>query len=71
MASLPLERHVILQRQGNSDSERVHEPRDRRASLSHSDKDFARLAVLVQPDHQIALVAAHRKVVDDSLAFIR
>src|SRR2546427_11063803 len=65
------ERYAVLQRKGNNDSEGVHEPCDGRACLGHADKDLTRLAVLVKPDHQIALVPAHRKVVDDSLAFFR
>src|SRR2546426_1859619 len=54
-----LERHAVLQREGNGDSEGVHESRNRRACLCHADEDFTRLAVLVHSDHQIAFVPAH------------
>ena len=48
--------------------EGVHQPADRGAFLGHGDEDLAGLAVLVQADRDVALVAGDRELVGDRRA---
>src|SRR5712692_5234576 len=66
-----LERHAILQADGNRQREAVHEPGERGALLGHLDKDLARRAVLVHAHGDVALVAPDGELVRDRVALAR
>ena len=60
--------HAVLQRDGNGQSEAVHQAADRRAFLGHGDEELARFAVGIEPDGDVALVSADVELVRDRRA---
>ena len=50
MASLPLKWYAKLQSQRYCRGETIHEPRDGRPFLGHSDENFARDTIFIQAD---------------------
>src|ERR1700737_4553446 len=66
-----LERHSVLQADGNGKREAVHEAGKCGTFLGHLDEDFARLAGLIHADSDVALVAADGKLVSDRGALAR
>jgi hypothetical protein len=66
-----LQRHAVLERQGDRGGEAVHQATDRRALLRHAQEDLAGGAVLVEADGQVALVAADVELVGDRGALVR
>ncbi len=71
LADEALDRHAVLQRDRRGRAQRVHQPADRRAFLAHGQEQLARLAVLVQPDGQIALVSSHVELVRERTPRVR
>src|SRR5207247_620295 len=65
------ERDTVLERDGDRRGERVHEAGDGRAFLRHLQEDLAGLAVWVEPDGDVALVAGDVKLVGDGRALRR
>ena len=51
-----LERHAVLQGDGDGQGEAVHQAADGGAFLGHGDEDFAGLAVGIEADGDVALV---------------
>ncbi len=58
-----VERHAVLEREGDGRRESVHETRDRGAFLGHRQEDLPRGAVLVEADGDVALVPRDRELV--------
>ena len=54
-----IERHTILQADGDCDGEIIHHRPEARALLVHIDEDFAQLAVLILTGAQIDLMSAN------------
>ena len=65
-----LQRHAVLQRVADRLRERVGEARDRRAFLRHRQEQLAGLAVLVEADGDVALVAGDVELVRDRLPLV-
>ena len=59
------ERHAVLEGQADRRRQRVHEAGDRGALLGHLDEDLAGLAVRVEADRDVALVAGDLELVRD------
>ena len=66
-----LERHTMLQRDRHRQGEAVHEPADRRAFFCHGDENFARAAVGIEADRDVALVSADVELVRHRHALFR
>src|ERR1700757_1675588 len=66
-----LERDSMLQRDRDGQSKAVHEPRDGRAFLGHGDEDFARAAVGIEADSDVAFVSSDLKLVCDGGPLLR
>ena len=62
------QRHAVLQRDGDGAGEAVHQAADRRTFLGHGDEDFARLAIGIEADGDVALVSADVELVRDRRA---
>ena len=62
---------AVLQRERNRRREGVHEAGDGGAFLGHDDEDFAGLAVFVEADGDVALVAGDGELVSDRAALVR
>ena len=56
---------AVLEREGDGGGEGVHEAGDGGAFLGHADEDFAGLAVGVEADGDVALVAGEAEFVGD------
>ncbi len=65
-----LERHAVLQGERDGGGEGVHQAGDGGAFLGHLDEDFARLAVGVEADGDVALVAGDGEFVGDGGALV-
>ena len=55
----------MLQRDGDGQGEAVHEAGDGRTFFRHFDEDFAGLAVGIEADDDVALVASYVEFVGD------
>ena len=62
------QRHAVLQAHRDGRAEAVHQPADRAAFLGHRDEQFARPAVFVQADRDVALVPGDVELVRDAAA---
>src|SRR6266496_648852 len=60
-----LERHAVLQRHRDRQRKTVHQAADRRTFFRHLDEQFARLAVGIEADSDVALVSADVELVRD------
>ena len=60
-----LERDAVLEGERDGGGEGVHEAGDGGAFLGHADEDFAGLAVGVEADGDVALVAGEAELVGD------
>src|SRR5499427_10818604 len=65
-----LERHAVLQADGDCAGEAVHEAADGGAFLGHGDEDLTRHAVFVKADGEIAFVSADVELVRDRQALV-
>ena len=63
-----LERHAVLQRERDGGGEGVHQAGDRGAFFGHADEDLAGLAVGIEADGDVALVAGDGEFVSDGRA---
>ena len=62
------QRHAVLQGHRVAGSDDIHKATDGAALLGHSDKQFTRLTILVQPHRQIAFMAGDREFVRNALS---
>ena len=63
-----LDRHAVLERQADGGAERIHQATDGGAFLRHGDEELARLAVVVEADDEVALMASDVELVRHGLA---
>ena len=66
-----LHRHSVLQCQTDGGSQRIHQPTNGGAFLRHGDEQFARRAVFVETNDQVALMASNVELVRERLPRVR
>jgi len=67
LAHEAVDRHAVLQAHRDERGDAVHQAADRAAFFGHGDEDFAGLAVFVQADGDVALVAADIELVREGV----
>src|SRR6185369_8335998 len=62
------QRYAVLQRDGDGQSEAVHQAANRGAFLGHGNEELARFTIGIEPDGDVALVSANAEFVRDGRA---
>ena len=65
-----LQRHTVLQRDGNGRTKAIHQTADRAPFFGHGDENFSRSTVWIEANVEVTLVTADAKLVRNRIASV-